>query len=257
MNQIPEPIPTAPRVRPLRQFLIVFFAAAVVATLFTSWTQPGTIAANLSDLFVENSEPIFVSSGIPTPVVSPTPRPKPKIGIVAGHWGHDPGAVCPDGLAEVDINLTIATIVKQQLIEAGYDVDVLKEFDLRLSNYQAIALVSIHADSCIELTGHPSGFKVAAALANQQSSEGARLAACLEDRYGKITGLPYHAGSITQDMTDYHAFGEVHPSTPSAIIETGFMFMDRQFLTESPDLAAEGISQGILCYLRNEDVSSE
>jgi N-acetylmuramoyl-L-alanine amidase len=58
-------------------------------------------------------------------------------------------------------------------------------------------------------------------------------------------------------MTSYHAFGEINPDTPAAIIEVGFLNLDREFLMKKPDLAAQGIAQGILCYVRNEDISPQ
>jgi len=39
------------------------------------------------------------------------------------------------------------------------------------------------------------------------------------------------------------------------IIETGFLNLDRQILEYQPDLIAEGIAKGVLCYIRNEDAS--
>jgi N-acetylmuramoyl-L-alanine amidase len=39
-------------------------------------------------------------------------------------------------------------------------------------------------------------------------------------------------------------------------MEVGFLNLDRQILTQQPDLLAEGISQGILCYIYNEDASA-
>jgi N-acetylmuramoyl-L-alanine amidase len=56
-------------------------------------------------------------------------------------------------------------------------------------------------------------------------------------------------------MTSYHAFGEIDENTIGAIIETGFMNLDRQILTIHSDLVAQGIVNGILCYIRNEDAS--
>jgi N-acetylmuramoyl-L-alanine amidase len=61
---------------------------------------------------------------------------------------------------------------------------------------------------------------------------------------------------VTGDMSNYHAFSEINPNTPAAIIETGFMNLDRQILTEKPDLIADGITSGILCFIRNEDVNA-
>ncbi len=77
--------------------------------------------------------------------------------------------------------------------------------------------------------------QVAAALADQNISNSQRLTAWPSDRYAAITGLPYHAGSVTDDMTYYHAFNEIDPNTTAAIIEAAFMNMDYQFITEETE----------------------
>jgi N-acetylmuramoyl-L-alanine amidase len=53
-------------------------------------------------------------------------------------------------------------------------------------------------------------------------------------------------------MTGYHSFNEVAADTPAVIIEMGFLYLDRNFLTQHADLAAQGITDGILCFTRNE-----
>jgi N-acetylmuramoyl-L-alanine amidase len=58
-------------------------------------------------------------------------------------------------------------------------------------------------------------------------------------------------------MSGYHAFDEINPETPAAIIETGFLNLDRQILTQNPSLIAKGISDGILCYLGKESLINE
>jgi N-acetylmuramoyl-L-alanine amidase len=176
------------------------------------------------------------------------------IGIVAGHSGNDSGAVCDDGLTEAQVNMDLATRAQRFLIEQGLDVDLLQEFDSRLSNYQATALVSIHADSCDYINDQATGFKVASALANPRPERAARLTACLRSRYAQATGLTLH-NSITIDMTSYHAFDEINPETTASIIEVGFLNLDRRILTEQADQVARGIADGILCYINNEDVN--
>jgi len=57
-------------------------------------------------------------------------------------------------------------------------------------------------------------------------------------------------------MSSYHAFNEIDDDTPAVIIETGFMNLDKQLLTQQPDLVAKGIVDGILCYIYNEDLTS-
>lgn len=234
---------------------VVVSVAFVVATLFTAWTPASLLPGNLTEKLALALAPQPDNSA--SEFASPTARPHPRIGIVAGHWGNDPGAVCPDGLAEVEINLNVATKVKENLSALEFDVDVLREFDPQLSGYRALALVSIHADSCDYINDLATGFKVAAALANPHPEKAARLTACLRDRYENATGLRYHSTSVTPDMTSYHAFEEIHNETTAAIIEVGFMNLDRQILTQQADLVAQGITDGILCYIYNEDISPQ
>ena len=240
-----------------RQLQIVIGVAFVIATLFTAWTEPGLLPGGLSEkisnaLALQRTTP---QSEYPTT----TPRANPRIGIVAGHSGNDSGAVCSDalgGFREVDINLNVASLVREDLIAQGYDVDLLAEFDPRLTGYHALALVSIHADSCEYINDQATGFKVAAALSTKYPEQAARLTTCLRTRYASITGLQFHSGSVTGDMTNYHAFNEISTDTPAAIIETGFMNLDREILTQKPDVIANGIASGILCFVRNEDISA-
>lgn len=238
-----------------RQLWIVLAVSVVLATLFTAWTPVGLFTGGLVEIISSALAPPTQQAALVS-AVTPTPRPRPRVGIVAGHWGNDPGAVCTDGLTEAQVNLNIATLVKQDLVENGFDVDLLEEFDPLLAQYQALALVSIHADSCEYINDQATGYKVAAALGTANADKAARLTACLRSRYSQYTSLPYHGASITPDMTSYHAFDEIHNDTPAAIIETGFLNLDRQVLTQAPDQVAEGITQGILCYIYNEDVSA-
>jgi N-acetylmuramoyl-L-alanine amidase len=231
-------------------------AAFIVATLFTLWT-PGSLLessleARMAQAF-QSSDTEIAATLDSTLQATQSPESLP-IGIVAGHYGYDPGAVCPNGLREVDVNLEIATLVQKNLTDMGYSVDLLQEFDPRLNGYRGAVLLSIHVDSCVFVNDQATGYKVAAALSEHNMLESQRLTACLSDRYGQITGLPYHAGSVTPDMTYYHAFDEIDPGTTAAIIEAGFLNLDQQFLTEHSDLVAQGITAGILCYLNNEPI---
>jgi N-acetylmuramoyl-L-alanine amidase len=58
-------------------------------------------------------------------------------------------------------------------------------------------------------------------------------------------------------MTQYHTFYEIAPTTPGAIIEIGFLNLDRALLTEEPERVATGVATGILCYLRDEPIEGE
>jgi len=163
--------------------------------------------------------------------------------------------MCPDGLTEVEINLDVAQRVVYILQALGYQADLLEEFDPRLEGYQADALVSIHADSCVDYpnaTPPASGFKVASVEGSLVPEAEARLVACLAQYYAARTEMYFHRNSITPDMTQYHTFYEIDGRTPGAIIETGFMLKDRYLLTERPDLVAQGIIDGIICFIEGE-----
>jgi len=174
--------------------------------------------------------------------------PNPKVGIVSGHAGYDPGAVCPDGLTEAEINASVAQEVIKLLNQRNIETDLLEEFDPRLKQYRADALVSIHADSC-SVPG-ATGFKVARVTLSAIPEAEDRLVACLINEYAKTTHLPEHPDSITDGMTNYHAFREIASYTPGAIIEIGFMLEDRFLLEKNPKLVARGVASGILCFLK-------
>ena len=173
----------------------------------------------------------------------------PRVGIVVGHWQNDSGAVCPDGLEEVEINLDVAERTAGLLRRAGYKVDLLAEFDPQLDNYEADVFLSIHADSCVNGV---SGFKLARLPESQVAAKTDRLVDALYREYANLTGLDPHYHTITYDMRDYHAFHEISPATPGAIIEIGFMGADRDILTRRSDLVARGIARGIIAYLQEE-----
>ncbi len=252
----PVPRPTLGDLFPqaLRHVGVVVGVGMALATVFTAWTPgallPSDVAAQIASALAF-SRVNSVSTPVPPTVDA---RPRPRLGVVAGHKGNDSGAVCPDGLTEAQVNLDIATRVQAGLEANGFQVDVLDEFDQRLEGYQALAVVSIHNDSCDYINAEATGFKVAGAVDSGSPDKSQRLVACLIDRYAKQTGLTFHAGSVTLDMTQYHSFYEVNASTPIAIIETGFLNLDRHILTDESYKVAQGVIDGILCYLLNEPV---
>jgi N-acetylmuramoyl-L-alanine amidase len=237
----------------LFQLEIVIGVAFVLATLFTAWT-PGQFTEAPAPQGTTLVDAPLANSTSSTSIL-PTQPASNLVGLVAGHWKNDSGAVCPDGLREVDVNLNIASMVQKKLVDSGYTVDLLHEFDPRLDGYNAAALVSIHADSCNFVNNEATGFKVATAFAAHNPEFATRLTACLRNRYAAATNLPVHSTSVTPDMTLYHAFDEIGDRTPAVIIETGFLNLDRELLTRHPELVAQGITDGILCYLRREPIT--
>jgi N-acetylmuramoyl-L-alanine amidase len=249
--------PPARRRRSFRALQMVLGVAILLATLFTALPSRGLVGGDFYDRLSVILTP-RTNEAEQVPFIPQAPS-QLRIGIVAGHSGNDSGAVCLDGngnvtLTEADVNLKIAAMVQEQLIQEGYDVDLLREYDSRLNGYKALAIVSIHNDSCEYVNDEATGFKVAAALNTYDVNRANRLTACLVDRYENITDMSFHAGSITADMREYHSFREVDPSTVAAIIETGFLNLDREFLTKRTDLVANGVVEGILCFARNENI---
>jgi len=227
-----------------------FSVAFLIATLFTGFS-PKMFSSNFGTLISEIMTTQPDGGG-----AVPTSQNMVRIGIVSGHWGNgdDPGAVCPDGTNELDVNLAIASLVRQKLEARGYNIDLLQEFDPRLEGYQAALLLSIHNDTCDVIDDQATGFKLASSTYSRDKNLTDRLSACLYERYGRATGLQYRSGNVTLNMTDYHAFRAIAPSTPAAIIETGFLNLDRSLLVDHPDIVADGVVAGVLCFVRSESV---
>jgi N-acetylmuramoyl-L-alanine amidase len=248
------------------QVTILAAIGVVVVLLFIVIT--GAAANRTTDrkvIIEESGQPALAPDAAPeapVAITSPTSTPRPTterptgpyVGVVAGHWGNDSGAVCPDGVTEQQVNLEIATRVTARLRARGVWVDLLQEFDSRLNGFRADVLVSIHADSCDPIDADPpaTGFKVARSQASQIPTITDKLVDCLHAEYQKATGLDFHENSITNDMTYYHSFNELDPNTPAAIIETGFLRLDYDMIVKQPDRPAEGITNGILCFLKTQ-----
>jgi len=232
----------------------VLITLSVIGLLAYSYTAPARAANANGRPHASAPFAIFIrptATPKPTPP-GPTPIPTPvipRIGVVSGHHGNDSGAVCADGLTEAQVNYDIANRVAGEMRQRGYRVDVLDEFDPRLNNYRALLLLSIHADSCDYINEEATGFKVAHVLDSRVPEQEDKLVECIADRYAARTGMRFHKNSVTGDMTNYHGFYEVAPDTPAAIIEIGFLRLDRPILTQRADLVAQGIVDGLMCYL--------
>jgi N-acetylmuramoyl-L-alanine amidase len=254
------PAPHPPRVwlSTIRTLLIVGAAAVLVSTIFSLWTRPTFFSEEFRAGLNQVQATQRVINIQPTPL--PTDIQEVRIGVIAGHSGApedanfqvDPGAVCDDGLTELQINEAVAREVVAALRRDKYTVDLMTEFDARLEGYQADVLVSVHTNDCQDYGAAGTGFNAASAASRQTTrGQDERLLDCLVTQYGATTGLPRHTG-LTFDMTEYHTFDEVAVDTPTAIIEIGFMRNDRDFLLGQQTLIAQGIANGIRCFLRPE-----
>jgi N-acetylmuramoyl-L-alanine amidase len=251
-----------------RSLVIVFAVSVMVATIFASFTDNSSLSfktrQNLAIAFSTQARADVTQTPIPTPPWFN------RIGLIRGHSGiaqrndggtkghPDPGAVCNDDptLTELSVTTNVGDRVIAALRGRGYTVDALDEWDMRLVDpnkpYEAAVLLSIHADSCLNFQdGYDhSGFKVVGPEGRTTvRDQDLRLVDCLRDNYSRVTGLPHSGWSVTNNMTYYHAFREVSQRTPAAILELGFLYYDRDLLKNHPDKAAQGLVDGLMCFL--------
>lgn len=173
-----------------------------------------------------------------------------QVAFISGHAGNDSGAVCADGagnviITEAEINADVANRSAELLRRAGTDVIILEEYDPSLVNLQVDVLLSLHADSCIDASGYKAAYYTYSTIPDEEK----RLLECIDTHYPAATGLPQHANTVTHDMTEYHAFRKVAPSTPAVIIELGFLGGDQDLLRNHADVVARGVVDSILCFL--------
>lgn len=255
----------------LAAFLLIFTAGilgvrgipisqSASASLFTVPTATVTVT-RVTATPAPTFTPFYTATPLPTVTQTPTITPTATlealtIAIIVGHRNNDSGAICEgepyEGLYEVDVTTAVTEHLMGKLTEQGHTVIDLDEYDERLAGLVADALVSIHADSCVDWEG-TTGYKVAHVLNSAIPEVEDRFVGCMEQEYGAITNLPLHPYSVTHNMTRYHAFGKIDLNTPAIIIEVGFLFHDHDILTEQPDLVAEGIKKGIECFLYGEE----
>jgi N-acetylmuramoyl-L-alanine amidase len=199
----------------------------------------------------------FVGSGRPG-------EPK-RVGLQVGHWGNESlpaelkhleasgGGASGGGYTEVQINYDLAQRTAALLRAKGVEVDVLPA--TVPVDYQADAFVAIHADG--DARGALSGYKIARSPMSQIPTWDDALVGWLYAEYGRLTGLARDDDHISRRMQFYYAFNNrryyyaVAPSTPAAIIETGFVTSahDRALLVGDPDRAAAGLAAGLLGFL--------
>jgi len=199
-------------------------------------------------------------------VTAPAPKPaQPRVALQVGHWQHEKlprelqwvrrsaGGTASAGTVEWQVNLAIAREAQRLLEAQSLAVDLLPA--TVPPGYRAAAFVSIHTDGNDDPT--VTGFKVAPA-ARDRSGLARTLNESLARRYAERTALSWNTG-ITPDMTSYYAFDErrfrhaINPATPAVVLETGFLTNpdDRRIIVDAPQLAAQGIANGVLDFLRD------
>ena len=243
----------------LGTLFVVVLSTALVATLLMFFVNPEYLNPAVVQGLELNREDIIAGISAPLPTAVQTPHWLQRIGIISGHRGKDSGAVCEDEygypeLLEVNINFAVTERVITRLRADNYAIDMLDENDPRLENYRSAALVSIHANTCADFGEVVSGYIVHKSDARPDTGIDAFLRECVALNYGAMVPLQ-RSFTETDDLINYHAFQRIHPLTPAVILEMGFMLADRAILTDDPDLLANAVTAGILCFIENAGVS--
>ena len=71
-----------------RQLWVVVGTSVIMATLFTMWTSRTVFSENLIETIAQSLAPRSDPEAL-VDLPTPTQRPRPHIGIVAGHWGSE------------------------------------------------------------------------------------------------------------------------------------------------------------------------
>jgi N-acetylmuramoyl-L-alanine amidase len=124
-------------------------------------------------------------------------------------------------------------------------------------NYQSAAFVAIYSGPCAESPLPLSGFKIATSLTAQNPDAAYALAVCLSETYGKLIKIPFTYEVLNPDHPSYHIFRDIDSQTPAVMIEAGSLKTDRTILVNQADSVAEGISEGILCFLNQSNGANQ
>ena len=243
MRKDPEIKSTAEKEEPAALFntgrvlQTVILVAAVLATLFTLWNPYKLFseqAITQTDLH-ENAD--GGSNEYST------------IGILVGHWKVDSGHVCENNIVEANITEAIANQVSIKLNALGYPVKLLAETDMDLINYRGPALIALYTGSCEDTPENKSGFIVGTTLSTSDLNSSNALAVCMGEIYQASTKLDFAYQIIAPDQPAYTFFEMVNPDTPMIYLEMGSLFYDQTVLVENSEKVANGIVNGIQCYL--------
>lgn len=248
---------------------IVLSAGIFITVMFSTWWVVESKTAFPASYAEHETEFEDDSTHAHSPDLDHFTRPPgpPRVGIQAGHYQNDAvpeelsrltksGAGATSGsITERDVVLEIAEQTVALLASKGIEAVVLPA--TVPPSFIADAFVSIHADA--NPASRVSGYKIAAPR-RDESKKSAALAAALYEEYGKATKLRKDDGNITKRMRGYYAFNwrkythAVHPMTPSAIIEAGFVTSptDQAIIVSKPEIAATGIANGVVAFLTEE-----
>lgn len=190
----------------------------------------------------------------PTQSPTPTPVPKKKVAIDAGHGGNDLGST-RSGLYEKDANLAIAFYLQEMLLEAGYEVYMVRDTDVyvELVDRPAMAMesgadlfISIHLNSIDGDSDATRGTEVW--YSDLRGEEGKVLAQYVVDEVVNSIGSKNRGIKLSNGLAVLK-----YSDVPTCLIECGFITSETEranlFDPEYQKKIAEGICNGIQKYL--------
>ena len=242
MRKDPEIKSTTEKEEPAAQFntgrvlQTIILVAAVLATLFTLWNPYKLFSQEVTQTGLQVN-------------TDGKPNEYSTIGILVGHWKVDSGHVCENDIVEANITEAIANQVSMKLNALGYPVKLLAETDMDLINYRGPALVALYTGSCEDTPENKSGFTIGTTLATSDLNSSNALAVCMGEIYQASTKLDFTYQIISPDQPAYTFFEMVNPDTPMIYLEMGSLFYDQSVLVQNSENVANGIVNGIQCYL--------
>lgn len=183
--------------------------------------------------------------------------------IDPGHGGVDPGKIGINDALEKEVNLNISFFLKEELLEAGFQVVMTRTEDVglysetdnnkKLADMKARCKIIEESDADIVVSIHQNSFSTESVHGGQifyyhHSVEGKRLAECLQSAFKQY--VDETNDRVAKSNDNYYML--LHTPCPTVIAECGFLSnaAEAELLCseEYQKKIAAGICQGILTY---------
>lgn len=214
----------------------------------------------LGAVFVVSRHAGLMSAGLSVTVG----KEKPVVVIDAGHGGNDPGKVGVDGSLEKDLNLRIATLLKEYLEASDVEVVMTRDNDTglygdkdnrkKMADMKKRCEIIEKADPDIVVSIHQNSYHQEEVSGGQvfyykKSTKGKKLAELIQKRFDYVLGDKNTRVAKAND--NYYLL--LHVKQPIVIVECGFLsnWKESAMLEseEYQDKMAWTIHMGIMEYL--------
>ena len=174
-----------------------------------------------------------------------------KVMIDPGHGGRETGAV-HNGILEKDLNLEVATVLKNLLQNQGFEVAMTRHQDIDVSlearvyqanSWQANIFVSIHHNG--EASGTASGYEV---YHHTGSVQGTKLANAVAKQFDTFNHKRYVGGGMWAGHKQGEYFVLRHTHMPAILGEPYFISTPEDFAKYNPYRQANAYFLGICEY---------